>query len=812
MAPSRTTGQAGLRAARLLLALCGLWAVLAPGQASPGRPSWRYVSSEVVIPRKELGRGKGVRAPGWLSYSLRFGGHRHVIHVRRKRLVWPRHLLLMTQDDQGALQADYPFFPLDCYYLGYLEDVPLSMVTVDTCYGGLQGIMKLDDLAYEVKPLRGSPTFEHVVSQLVADANATGPTYRLGEEQVVDPQLARANVLVGPRLSSKIFASHAARIKGLLLSSRSMYDVKDNVSETAQFLLQLGSLMDTLLQGLDVRYHISSLIIYNRGDPASLKPYHHFSSPFAQYYMSTLKPSLNTHSALILSKDGPHELQYGVRLSGMCGINATLMLGYMNRHVLLLSIIATSQVARSIGVQYDKTVGCVCQRRTTCIMSLYPVLTDAFSNCSFKYMGHIYSTILSSCLYSATDTVYYNKSLTHERCGNSILESPEQCDCGSFKQCYSDPCCLTSCKFTPRSVCDTGLCCTKCKFSPAGTLCRPAVNICDLPEYCRGDTLDCPLNVHMQDGTPCTEEGYCYRGNCTDRTMHCREIFGEHAHDAPDACYAINTRGNRFGHCWRRPKLNKFVACEPSDMKCGRLQCANVTHLPRLQEHVGFHQSLLAGSWCFGVDEHRGTETTDVGHVRNGTPCGLDLFCLGNECSGRITDIGYDCLPTKCGLRGVCNSNRNCHCHVGWDPPQCLKPGAGGSVDSGPPPRMYRSVKQSEMPLVILRIVFARIYILIAALLFGVATNVRTIVTTKVKEVTVDEEKARMDEVTTDAEERSLDEVSVDAEEKSLDEVSVDAQEKALDERTMIKEESKTGEDKLDTPSFETREAQNEGL
>ena len=27
---------------------------------------------------------------------------------------------------------DDPFVPLDCYYLGYLEEDPLSMVTMDT--------------------------------------------------------------------------------------------------------------------------------------------------------------------------------------------------------------------------------------------------------------------------------------------------------------------------------------------------------------------------------------------------------------------------------------------------------------------------------------------------------------------------------------------------------------------------------------------------------------------------------------------------------------------------------------------------------
>ena len=45
---------------------------------------------------------------------------------------------------------DYPSMPPDCYYLGYLEEIPLSMVSMDMFYQGLEGIMKLDDLAYEI--------------------------------------------------------------------------------------------------------------------------------------------------------------------------------------------------------------------------------------------------------------------------------------------------------------------------------------------------------------------------------------------------------------------------------------------------------------------------------------------------------------------------------------------------------------------------------------------------------------------------------------------------------------------------------------
>lgn len=724
---------------RTPLLLLGLWAVLAPGQCSKGRPSWRYISSEVVIPRKELQSGKGVQMPGWVSYSLRFGGQRHVIHMRRKKLFVPRHLLLMTQDDQGALQVDSPFIPQDCYYLGYLEEIPLSMVTVETCYGGIEGIMKLDDLAYEIKPLKDSQRFEHIVSQIVADTNATGPAYRLGYKEDRDPLFSQANASAEPRLSSRVFASHYGSIKALVMTSNRMYRVYNNVSKCATFLIHLSTIIDSIWRGLDLGMFLTAIVIFDQRDPADMNDHRVPGSAFYNYFSNTLYRAMSPHSSLIVKRDGPHELQFSPGIYSMCKAQNLIMLGALGRHYLLLAIIASQQIGRSFGLYFDEST-CVCQRRTTCIMYRYPVMTDAFSNCSFLHTQHILGNDVSLCVFF-TQRVYLNKSLTQDRCGNHVVEETEQCDCGSFKQCYSSPCCNSNCRFTTGSACDTGRCCTNCTFSPVGTLCRPIQNICDLPEYCRGLSSKCPNNVYMQDGTPCTEDGYCYRGNCTDRSIHCKEIFGGKAVNAPRSCYEINKRANRFGHCRRAEMTYRFGSCANADILCGRLQCINVTHLPQLQEHVAFHQSLILDHLCFGVGSHRGTGTTDVGPVRDGSLCDSGRYCQNSYCNGSIEAMNYDCTPEKCNLRGVCNNLRHCHCHEGWEPPRCLQKGAGGSVDSGPPPRKQRKVTASLWPVVYLRVLFARIYALIAALLFGVATNVRTVKVTEVKEVTVGETK-----------------------------------------------------------------------
>ncbi|XP_076984459.1 disintegrin and metalloproteinase domain-containing protein 29-like [Tamandua tetradactyla] len=724
--------------------LLGLWALLGPVQCSQGRPLWRYISSEVVIPRKQMYQGKDIQVPGWVSYSLKFGGQRHVIHMRLKKLFRLTRLPVLSQDDQGAIQMDYPFIPRDCHYFGFLEDIPYSLVTVDTCYGGIKGILKLDDFSYEIKPLKDSHRFEHIISQIEAEKNATEPAYTLGYKEDTDPLFSAANIGAAPRIPSRYFASHPFGIKGLPQCSLSMYRGFNNFTASVQYMIALTSLIDSFMWGLHGRYFMHGLIIYNQKDPAPLNTVQVPGSPFHAYFSKNIFQTINPQSSFLVNKNGPQDHQFTASSSSICTENSLVVVGEQGRHYLLLSTITTQHVTRTIGVKYDDPQ-CVCQRRTKCIMTRNPGFADAFSNCSLSDIGDLLRRG-SYCLYKMPGP-FLNATVTEFRCGNGIVESTEQCDCGSLKQCYNNPCCNNDCKLTVGSTCDMGGCCTNCTYSPTGTLCRPVINICDLPEYCPGNTFRCPANFYMQDGTPCTEEGYCYRGNCTDRNLHCKEIFGRTAKNAPDVCYRINTKANRFGHCRRKPEEPTFLACADKDVKCGRLQCINVTHLPQLQEHVSFHQSIISGVMCFGLDEHRATETTDVGLVRNGTPCARGVFCNNTYCSAIMSAMNYDCIPQKCAFRGVCNNQRNCHCHLGWDPPRCLRKGAGGSVDSGSPPRRVRSVTQSKEVVTYLRVVYGRIYALIFAFLIGLATNVRRVkVEVKEEEEVLQEEMEDEDE------------------------------------------------------------------
>ncbi|KAL0601647.1 Disintegrin and metalloproteinase domain-containing protein 29 [Plecturocebus cupreus] len=561
----------------------------------------------------------------------------------------------MTQDDQGALQMDYPYVPADCYYFGYLEKVPLSVATVDACYGGLSGIMKLDDLAYEIKPLQGSPRFEHVVSQIVAEPDATGPTFRDGENEGTDPPLPEAEDSMNPRASDFLYSFHPGNIKGHIQCSNSYYSVYNNITACSKEVVRMFSLVDSIGQNIHLRYQIYLLTIYNDRDLAPVNEYRTNSAIF-NYYRTTFYTPFRVHSSTLLIQDGPHESNCASPRYKMCQPDGLIHVGILSRHYSLIAVIVMQSLMRSIGLPYDEMY-CTCPRRTFCVMQRFPGMTDAFGNCSYAHAQDYFATV-SQCIFHQLSPVY-NKTMTAVLCGNLIVEEDEQCDCGSVKQCYASWCCGSDCRFTPGSVCHTRDCCTDCSFSPPGTLCRPIQNTCDLPESCCGATLMCPPNVYMQDGTPCTEEGYCYHGNCTDRNLLCKAIFGVSAENAPDVCYNINLERYQFRHCTRLHDSYAYQACAGIDKFCGRLQCTNVTHLPWLQEHASFHHSVMGDAQCFGVDEHRGAGTADVGRVMDGTSCVCGNFCNNSFCNATIASLHYDCRSEKCSHRGVCNNRRN---------------------------------------------------------------------------------------------------------------------------------------------------------
>ena len=76
-----------------------------------------------------------------------------------------------------------------------------------------------------------------------------------------------------------------------------------------------------------------------------------------------------------------------------------------------------------------------------------------------------------------------------------------------------------------------------------------------------------------------------------------------------------------------------------------------------------------------------GYQVYDPGQVPNGAKCAENKMCVNSKC----TPVPEKPKQCHCSGNGVCNQHMQCHCDMGWAPPNCNKPGLGGSVTSNPP-------------------------------------------------------------------------------------------------------------------------------
>ncbi|EPY81699.1 disintegrin and metalloproteinase domain-containing protein 20 [Camelus ferus] len=666
---------------RVTLLLLWLGVSLSISGHSWAKPSQHFYQ-ELVIPLKAPGRDRNAKAPGWLSYSMRFGGQRHIVHMRVKKFLVSRHLPVFTYTDQRALRQDQPYVSDDCYYHGYVEGVPESLVALSTCSGGFRGILQINDLAYEIEPVRFSATFEHLVYKIDSD-DTQFPPMRCGlTEDEIARQLESQKLHNFTLMQSSYLGwwTHLRFLEFVVVVDNLRFvHSQSNESVVQREIVDAVNIIDTLYDTLDIDVTLTGIEIWTEGNLIAIDDIDTMLEDFALWKFYGLDDRLPHDAAHLLIKKS-----FGVKLGvayvgGICqrpfnsGVDV-----FEDESLYSFALVVTHELGHNLGMQHDDQ-WCVCGLQG-CIMFPTRQVTNKFSNCSYaQYLDNVISNGL--CLYSPP---YPGNIFRLQYCGNLVVEEGEECDCGTTEQCTNDPCCLLNCTLKPGATCAFGLCCKDCKFMPSGELCRRQVSECDLPEWCSGTSHQCPEDVYRQDGIPCSDDSaYCYQKRCNNRDEQCKKIFGKDAKSASQSCYKeVNTQGNRFGHCGIKNTV--YVKCKVPDILCGRVQCENVGVIPNLVEHSTVHQFHLNNTTCWGTDYHLGMSIPDIGRVKDGTVCGPEKICIHNKCVSMVR-TSQACQPETCHMKGICDNKQQCHCNPGWAPPDCKHQSNASSNDSNLP-------------------------------------------------------------------------------------------------------------------------------
>nr|XP_015303297.1 PREDICTED: disintegrin and metalloproteinase domain-containing protein 22 isoform X3 [Macaca fascicularis] len=347
----------------------------------------------------------------------------------------------------------------------------------------------------------------------------------------------------------------------------------------------------------------------------------------------------------------------------------------------LMAVTLAQSLAHNIGIISDKrklaSGECKCEDTWSgCIMGdTGYYLPKKFTQCNVEEYHDFLNSGGGACLFNKP-----SKLLDPPECGNGFIETGEECDCGTPAECVLEGAeCCKKCTLTQDSQCSDGICCKKCKFQPMGTVCREAVNDCDIRETCSGNSSQCAPNIHKMDGYSCDGvQGICFGGRCKTRDRQCKYIWGQKVTASDKYCYEkLNIEGTEKGNCGK--DKDTWIQCNKRDVLCGYLLCTNIGNIPRLGELDGEITSTLVVQQGRTLNCSGGhvklEEDVDLGYVEDGTPCGPQMMCLEHRCLPVASFNFSTCLSSKegtiCSGNGVCSNELKCVCNRHWIGSDC---------------------------------------------------------------------------------------------------------------------------------------------
>uniref|UniRef100_A0A3P9JJS1 ADAM metallopeptidase domain 22 n=1 Tax=Oryzias latipes TaxID=8090 RepID=A0A3P9JJS1_ORYLA len=540
-----------------------------------------------------------------------------------------------------------------CYYQGKVRGIPQSFVALSTCHG-LHGMFSDGNHTYIIEPgghdnsnVSAVHAFALVIFQAPHFSRSVEDETKYIELMVINDHL--------------MFKKHRLSVGHTNNNAKTVVNMADMI-----FREQLNTrivLVAMETWSTDNKFNIDD-------DPmVTLKE-------FMKYRKDFIKEKCD--SVHLFSGNHFHSNRMGASyLGGVCSLTKGGGISEFGKTHEMAIFLAQS-LGQNIGIFSDKKrilSECECDDRWAgCIMDdMGYYMPNKFSSCNVEEYHNFLNTGGGVCLFNIP-----LKLLNPPECGNGFVEPGEECDCGSPAECAREgQNCCRNCTLTKGSNCSNGLCCNKCQR--IGVVCREAVNDCDIPENCSGNSSQCPPNVHKMDGYTCEkDQGRCFNGRCKTKDRQCKYIWGEKAMAADKFCYEkLNIEGTEKGNCGK--DKDTWIQCNKQDVHCGYLLCSNISPAPRLGE-------LQGGLTSFSVAQHSASldcsgahvmidGDTDLGYVEDGTACGTDSICFNHKCLP-VQQFNFSTCPgttdnSICSGHGVCSNELKCVCHLGWTGEDC---------------------------------------------------------------------------------------------------------------------------------------------
>ncbi|XP_058145836.1 A disintegrin and metallopeptidase domain 3-like isoform X1 [Dasypus novemcinctus] len=639
---------------------------------------------QIIMPRKTRANAShGEVSEMHVTYVIKISGKTYTLQLEKQSFLDP-HFLVFSYNESGKLLQDYSYIKGHCFYQGYVEEIPKSVLTLSTC-SGLRGLLQLENVTYGMEPLESAVQYEHILYQIKNNKIAFSPLQENYPVTQFDNQSYR--ILVKSEKNSEVDLLKR-NLKILIVMDKALFDyMGSEISIATEKVVHIFGLLNTIFSHFKMTVTLSYLEFWSDKNKISTDGN---ADDILQRFLSWKQKSLTQRSSdmayFLIYRDHPNYV--GATYHGMaCNPNFAAGIALYAKSVTLeaFSVVIAQLLGISLGLTYDDVYNCYCPG-TTCIMNPEAIHSHGvkfFSSCNMDEYKHTVSQPAFECLQIKTPTEMVSK-VRRSTCGNGILESGEQCDCGLPENCRYKKCCdVEECRLIGSAECGSGPCCepNSCLISERGKVCRKRRDLCDFTEYCNGITETCVPDTLSADLEPCRNNtAYCYGGRCRNTDAQCARLFGRFAKGASFLCYEeVNVFTDRFGSCY-------WDSCYLRNSMCGKLIChwSKTELIKRTLYDIQY--TYYGGQVCVSLASTRNlnNKASDPTFVDNGTQCESEKYCLNGRCINRPPR--RRCSPSaNCSGHGVCNNFNHCHCDVGYAPPACesTPSSPGGSIDDG---------------------------------------------------------------------------------------------------------------------------------
>ncbi|XP_029459122.1 disintegrin and metalloproteinase domain-containing protein 9-like [Rhinatrema bivittatum] len=409
-------------------------------------------SYETVIPQKIT---SNMSDELMVSYAIKMQGKEHIIHLK-KEVLSPGDSLNSTHDKELTLHPHFPTNESNCFYKGYIVDVPNSSVTLTTC-SGLRGLLHAGNVSYWIKPLDFSQ-FQHLIYPLMSKSRNM---HGFAENDIVLQRKKRDSL---PAWQVALYRDRDKMVMLYLVMDQAMFQnmglsESDVFNRLIKAVLQLSMIfwdikLSAILKGVDIWKDGNKISV----EGSALE----ILARFMLWRQSHVLPRVQHDVAYLLvyrqNPESPGKTTFG----GVCTHKAGGVLFYslIPENVRPFAAALGHMVGHAVGMKHDNGRNCKCGR-SYCLMNTLAFVnyTATLSDCSAADFDDFLLRNEGLCLIESRD----NTSPGSPLCWDYVLQPGEDCDCQDGNNCNGRGNCCLMCTLTKGSTCSFGECCINCK-------------------------------------------------------------------------------------------------------------------------------------------------------------------------------------------------------------------------------------------------------------------------------------------------------------------------------------------------------------